>query len=136
MSGLFSDVTVLALEKALDAASLRQKTAAHNIANQNTPGFKRSYVSFEEELRQVLGKTRQLGLRRSDIRHFGSARTVHEIMPETKRDQTTAMRVDGNNVDIDLENAELAMNTIMYTTAATRLNAKLGQLRYIINGGR
>ncbi|HHU31829.1 MAG TPA: flagellar basal body rod protein FlgB, partial [Clostridia bacterium] len=42
------------LQKALNVASLRQDVLAHNIANVNTPGFKRSFVSFEESLQQAL----------------------------------------------------------------------------------
>lgn len=136
MSILFSDSTLLALEKALDASSLRQKVAAHNIANVNTPGFKRSYVAFEEELQLALGKNSRLSLRKADARHIGQAASLPEVMPRVKRDLSTGMRADGNNVDIDVENAELAMNTIMYNAAATRLNQKLQQLRYVINGGR
>lgn len=136
MSSLFSDSTLMALEKALDASSLRQKVAAHNIANVNTPGFKRSYVAFEEELRQALGKSNRLGLRRTSSRHMGQVGNLHEVLPQVKRDLSTGMRSDGNNVDIDVENAELAMNSIMYNAAATRLNQKLQQLRYVINGGR
>ncbi|NLC76978.1 MAG: flagellar basal body rod protein FlgB [Clostridia bacterium] len=136
MSGLFSDTTLVALEKALDASGMRQKVIAHNIANVNTSGFKRSYVAFEEELQQALGRNRRLGLRRLDARHMGPARNLQEVQPQVKRDLSTSMRPDGNNVDIDLENTELAINSIMYNTAATRLNQKLQQLRYIINGGR
>mgnify|MGYP000530431163 CR=1 FL=1 len=54
--GIFVDQTVNFLQKALDAASLRQNVLANNIANVNTPGFKRSYVSFEESLQQALKK--------------------------------------------------------------------------------
>lgn len=136
MSGLFSDSTLMALEKALDASSLRQKVAAHNIANVNTPGFKRSYVAFEEELQQALGRSNRLSLRKADARHMGQARNLPEVVPQVRKDLSTSMRPDGNNVDIDVENAELAMNTIMYNAAATRLNQKLQQLRYVINGGR
>lgn len=136
MSGLFSDSSLMALEKALDAYNLRHKTIAHNIANVNTPGFKRSYVTFEEELKQALGQSKGINLRRADARHFGQAGSLPEVKPAVKKDLSTSMRTDGNNVDIDLENAELAMNTIMYSAAATRLNQKLAQIRYVINGGR
>lgn len=136
MSGLFSDTSLMALEKALDAYSLRHQTIAHNIANINTPGFKRSYVTFEAELKQALGQSKSISLRRADARHLGQARNLSEVRPAVKQDLSTSMRTDGNNVDIDLENAELAMNTIMYNAAATRLNQKLAQIRYVINGGR
>lgn len=135
MSGLLSDVTAVALEKALNAAGERQRVIANNIANVNTPNFKRSYVDFEGELQKSLGKSNQIRLRRTNPMHIGIG-SVGELEPMIKKDRYSTMRADGNNVDIDVENAELAINTIMYNTAATRLNQKLGQLRYVINGGR
>ncbi|HHW07807.1 MAG TPA: flagellar basal body rod protein FlgB [Clostridia bacterium] len=136
MSGLFSDTALLALEKALDTYSLRQQVISHNIANVNTPGYKRSYVSFEDELKQALGKSGRISLRRADARHLGQPGRLEEVGPQVKRDLSTTMRADGNNVDIDVENAELAMNAILYNAAATRLNQKLAAIRYVINGGR
>jgi len=41
-------------QRVLDAVATRGKVALHNIANQNTPGYKRYAVSFEEELRDAL----------------------------------------------------------------------------------
>lgn len=41
------------LEKTMDAYSLRQKMTAANIANMDTPGYKKVSVSFEEELRNA-----------------------------------------------------------------------------------
>ena len=136
MPGLFFDTTLLALEKALDTYSPRQQVISHNIANVNTAGYKRSYVSFEEELKQALGKKDGVSLKRAHPRHFGPAGSVAEVAGTVKRDLSTTMRTDGNNVDIDVENAELAMNTILYNAAATRLNQKLAAIRYVINGGR
>ncbi|MFA5536000.1 MAG: flagellar basal body rod protein FlgB [Bacillota bacterium] len=135
MSGFLSDVTSIALEKSLNVAGERHRVIANNIANVNTPNFKRSYVDFEGELKRSLGKGNQIKLRRTNQRHLGAG-SIENLSPQIKQDRNSVMRADGNNVDIDLENAELAINTIMYNAAATRLNQKLGQLRYVINGGR
>lgn len=136
MSGLFTDFTSAALEKALDAAGMRQKVASHNIANINTPAYKRSYVAFEEELRVALGLGNRMGLRKTHPGHLGTDQSLAGIGPRVEKDQSPSMRADGNNVDIDGEMAELAMNTLMYSAAASRLNSKLGMLRYVINEGR
>jgi len=135
VSGLLSDVTSIALEKALNVAGERHRVISNNIANVNTPNFKRSYVDFEVELKKTLGKGNQIKLRRTNPRHLGTG-SIAAVEPLVKKDHYSTMRADGNNVDIDLENTELAINTIMYNTVATRLNQKLGQLRYVINGGR
>lgn len=42
-----------AIPKVLEALQLRAKVAMHNIANQNTPGYQRYTVRFEEELRRA-----------------------------------------------------------------------------------
>jgi flagellar basal-body rod protein FlgB len=136
VSGFFRDMTTGALEKALDAAGLRQRVAAHNIANINTPGYKRSYVAFEDELKAALGMEKSLGLRKTHPGHLGRDRSLATIRPRVEKDDSPGMRADGNNVDIDAEMAELAINTLMYSAAATRLNSKLSLLRYVINEGR
>lgn len=117
---LLSNRTFQVLHKAMDAASLRQKVIAHNIANINTPGYKRAYVSFEESLQKALAGGKGLA----------------EVTPQVKRDRSTSNRWDGNNVNLEAEMAQLAMNTINYNLAVNRLNGKLNMLSYIINGGR
>ncbi len=122
------------LEKAMDAAALRQRTIAHNIANINTPGFKRRTVSFEAGLRQALGLGSQLSLRRSHPRHLPSAGS--NLIPEVEQDKATTMRTDGNNVDIDREMVDLAQNSLNFNLAAQQLNTRLAMLRYVANEGR
>ena len=133
--GIFVDQTVNVLQKALDAASIRQNVLAHNIANTNTPGYKRSYVSFEENLQQALKPKKKMQITANQPGHFKRG-GLEEIKPQVKTDNSTSLREDGNNVDIDMEMAQLAMNSINYQTAITRLNGKLSTLRLVINGGR
>lgn len=122
------------LERALDAATLRQRTIAHNIANINTPGFKRQEVSFEAQLSRVLGLEPRVSLSRSSSRHLPAA--GEDLAPEVSRDSATTMRTDGNNVDIDREMVNLAQNSLNFNLAAQQLNARLAMLRYVINEGR
>ena len=42
------------VQSALDAVMLRQKLIAHNIANAETPGYKRLDLIFEDELRKAM----------------------------------------------------------------------------------
>jgi flagellar basal-body rod protein FlgB len=124
------------LERSLDAASLRQKVLSHNIANIDTPNFKRSDVSFEKTLQQVLaGDT--LALRRTDERHIPTgASSEQEVRPQVYQDQSTTMRNDGNNVDIDSEMTNLATNQIQYNALVAQLNHKFALLRYAVNEGK
>lgn len=110
------------LYRALDAAALRQKVIANNVANANTPGFKRSYVTFEEHVKDALSK---------QLIHNAS-----EITPKVVTDRSTSMRDDGNNVDIDQEMVLMSANGISYQALSQQLNDRLSMLRYVINEGR
>lgn len=52
-----------------------------------------------------------------------------------KRDKSTSMRMDGNNVDLDLEKVNQAANTLMYNTLITQANSKLNMTKNVISGG-
>lgn len=122
------------LVKGLDTSSLRQRVHAHNLANLNTPGFKRSYVEFEEILKNAMtGTERSLAVTREN--HIGGrAKGVPE--PRVVRDASTSMRPDGNNVDVDKEMTMLAINQLYYSALSQQLSDKLAMIRYVINEGR
>ena len=98
-SGAFNYVNVL--DKALDASWTRNSVIANNIANVDTPGFKRQDVKFEEYLLNEVGYTDDLDseVARTDLDNL-SAMTYTDY-------GNVSYRLDGNNVDIDTENAEL-----------------------------
>ena len=125
-SEFFTDIASTVLSKTLDAAAARQKAVANNIANVETPGYKRQYVSFEEELKLVLerksGHDRRQALR--------------DLAPVLRTDTISASRPDGNNVNIDTEIADLAEVALKYRAAATLLQDKIGMLRSAIMEGK
>ena len=108
------------LQQALNASALRQKVIANNVANANTPGFKRSFVSFEEFLRDATV----------------AGRDVRKVSPRVIVDGRTTMREDGNNVDIDHEMVLMSANEIHNRALTSQLNERLALKRYVINGGR
>lgn len=118
------------LKKGLDASSLRGKVIANNIANVNTIGYKKYTVSFEETLQENMDK---LELKNEDDKHMKLG-VPGEIT--IKKDESTSMRSDGNNVDIDNEMANEAANALMYNALITQVNNRLTNTRYVINGGR
>ena len=122
LSGLTEDV----LKKGLDASALRQRVTAQNVSNINTPGFKRSSVSFEENLNRALEQKDSLGKRVS----------VGEVNARVIRDQRTSMRSDHNNVDIDIEMLTLSATQIKYSSMVQLLSDRYGMMRYVINDGR
>lgn len=132
---LFSNPVMTVLKKGLDGGSLRQKVIANNIANINTPNFKKSTVAFESLLKKALGKD-SFKMNTSDPRHIGGTPPLNELKPEINIDETTSMRTDGNNVDIDEEMTNLAANGIQYQATARQLSDRFSLLSYVITGGR
>lgn len=135
VAGFFDGRTWQVLTKALEAASLRQRVIAHNVANLNTPGFKKSQVRFEEELRAALDSSR-LPLYRTHPQHLDPRPRLDAVSPRVVREEETAARPDGNNVDLNEQMVQLAMNSLYYQVAVQAVNSYLGRLRYVITGIR
>lgn len=124
-----SDYNYDLIRKGLDVASLRQRTISSNIANINTPNYKVNKVEFEEYLSNA---TNGIKMKKTHLMHFG-VDNAKDIKPEVKKRTTSALNDNGNNVDIDLEMTELAANEIFYNVLVQQINAKLGNLNYVIN---
>ncbi|WP_110933124.1 flagellar basal body rod protein FlgB [Paenibacillus bouchesdurhonensis] len=123
------------LENAIQAASTRQQVIADNIANVDTPYFKRSNVSFETLLQNELnGGMPNLRGYRTDSRHFviGSSGSVPE--PKITVDDRTAMNNNLNNVDIDSEMSLLAENKLRYDSYIEQLNYQIKMKRVATEG--
>lgn len=131
---VFDDPVKNAIAKSLDACALRQRVIADNIANADTPGFKKSVVRFEDTLKRAL-KTGALPLRVSNPRHI-AVDDLSSVEPRVERVETTALRTDGNNVDMEEEMVNLVTNTVTYRAAAQFISGKFAKLRYVISGGR
>lgn len=131
---IFDRGIMLLLSKELDATALRQRVIANNIANLNTPGFKKSVVRFEDLLSEKIRNDLPL---QSISRQYGDKATeIAEMEPEVVQDKRTTMRSDGNNVDLESEMVNLAVNTITYQTVAQQVSARLALLSYVITGRR
>jgi flagellar basal-body rod protein FlgB len=111
------DSTMKILEHMLDIAATRQKVLASNIANADTPGYKAKDISFQKELDRVLNGAAPSGYE------------VHETV-------TTMPNRDGNTVNLDIEMAKVAENSLTYTTATQLMGMKIRMLKDVIKGGR
>lgn len=126
------------LSRGMAAANLRHEVISDNIANVNTPEFKRSSVVFEDLLAKELNLDsdgNKLQMVRTHDRHlpvaeFQKARAVIE------RDDTTVMRVDRNNVDIDAEMADMAKNQLYYSALVSQLGGHFSNLKNVITSGQ
>lgn len=119
--GLF-DVTQIALERSLSGAAQRQQLLANNIANANTPGFKRSDIDFHGQLAAAIANGDP----------SGSLASL-SFTPQT--DTTSTMSADGNNVDIDTEMASLSQNALDYQSLVAVASARLKMLSIAIGQG-
>jgi len=127
---------VTLLERSLDATSMRQRVLANNISNIDTPNFKRSDVSFETALRDALNGNGIKG-RTTDDRHIPiGTPDLNNVRPSVYSEQSSSLRQDGNNVDIDAEMANMAQNQIQYNALIQQINRKFASLKYAISEGK
>ena len=124
------------LPRAMTAATIRQEVIANNIANVNTPNYRKSVVNFEDLLaREIYGEEPdgKLKMFRTHDRHLPHVPPDFRAEPTIAQDNTTIMRVDDNNVDIDIEMATLAKNQIYYNAVVTELSAHVARLKNAIS---
>jgi len=121
IDSLFSSANYQATRQLLDVAARRHEALATNIANVETPGYKR--VDFPKEFAGELA---------ARIR-AGEAKSIE--IPKLVEDLTTAsQRRDGNNVDVDREMMALSKNAAEFETLAEFVSGSIKQLRLAITG--
>lgn len=129
--------TVTMLKDASTGAGESHASIANNIANVNTPGFKRTDVTFKESLAAELPRTEdsdELALVTTSDRMI-PAGPDFEAKPfaiTSSLDDTQQMRVDGSNVDVDQEMAKLALNSSYGQTMSELLTQQYTRIREAI----
>lgn len=114
-------------QKSLDFLWEKQKVVMDNIANNDTPGYKAKYVTFEEELRRKL----------SSANDKTKSKLRDEILDSNIRVNSTnneSTRLDGNNVNVDVESMEMARTTLQYEYMLKSFNSDYTRLRTAIRG--
>lgn len=136
--GLFSQTDRL-LERALDGLSARQRVSAHNIANVDTPGYKRYTLSFEQSLRAAVARESRRGLvgvtTHPSHLSIGAPRDGWTSPFLPTRVFQTSMRSDGNNVDVEAEMAQIIKDQIHYSALAQSVMKRYAMLKDAIRGG-
>ena len=113
------DTTIVGLERAMSGSALRQQVIANNIANANTPNFKASDVDFHAALAQA----------------FAGQPTADQIAATSfaaQTDSASTGRLDGNNVDIDQQMANLSENTLDYQSLESVMASRISILKTAI----
>lgn len=123
------------LEGAIHAASLRHQVLANNIANVDTPNFKRSDVAFEEMLSQAIGRDGPGGLsgRRTDPRHIAIG-VRNDAAASVVTEDSTVINNNRNNVDIDKEMSLVAENQLRYNLYVQQVSHQAKMMRIGIEG--
>lgn len=116
------------LNKAANASWLREETIANNIANANTPYYKRKDVDFESVLRAELSNMKYQTLD-SKVDHVD----LDHLNVSTYVDAANySYRIDKNNVDIDTENVELASEKIRYDALTDSMTQEFSRLKSVM----
>lgn len=127
--------TLTLLSTALDYASTRQEVLANNIANANTPGYRRKEASFEDVLATAQGGApARIAQINSNSRRFFATGVNGRAPVEVIETDEGSMRMDGNNVDMDAEMSRLAQNQIYYTTCSQLASGQFMNLKSVIEG--
>lgn len=127
-------ITSAILQKALDGTWQRQRAITNNIANHETPGYKAVKVDFENSLDQEIRKLENSVPTKEKI--IESIETLKDSEINVFSDNSTSNRADGNNVDLDLENIEMAKTQIQYQYLTRSMTDMFSRLRYAISEGK
>jgi len=129
-TGVYDYINVL--DKAADGSWARNNAIANNIANIDTPNYKRQDVSFQAELQHALKASKYTSLD-TKVRELNEGNRLSHIEPRTYTDYANySYRLDDNNVDVDNENVELASNQIVYQAIVQSINSEFSNLKTVI----
>ncbi len=125
-SNAFDYINVM--DKAADAAALRNELLANNIANQDTPEYKRQDVNFEAQLTKAMHNSKYITID-SKVANL----RMSALKPRQYTDyENYSYRLDGNNVDPEQEQVKLAANQLKYEGIIKSLNAEFANLKSVM----
>ncbi len=119
---------VRVLDRAADASWLRNEAISNNIANVDTPGYKRQDVAFESVLKKALGSNRYQS---TDSKVAAAGKKKLSVRTYTDYGNYS-YRLDGNNVDIENENVMLAENQLKYQGLLTGIQQEFSNLQTVM----
>ena len=126
MDILAKDITFSLLAKSLEGLSLRQQAVAQNLANINTPGYRRKDVLFEDVLQAALTEPKS---------GEGVLRTIQSTRFEVVEESALYLRNDRGGVDLDRETAELAKTTLRINAVLNLLGKRISLYKQTMNEG-
>jgi flagellar basal-body rod protein FlgB len=115
------------LQKDLDGLWVRQRAISDNLANYETPGYKNKSVSFEDQLRGLLSDT-------DSSSPAALADSIKNVKPVTAEEKDEQYRADGNGVDLEQQNLEMARTVLNYSYAAQAMTDSYSRLETAVTG--
>lgn len=143
---MVSDNTYDLIKRGMEASTVRANAISNNIANINTKNYKKFNVIFEQNLAKqndsdfklkatnenhYKNETSGLSLKRTENSHFAANGQDNGAI-SVVRDNSTSMRTDGNNVDLDVEKVNQAANTLKYYALVTAANNRFNNLKTVL----
>jgi len=123
--------------KSLDLRVKRENIISGNIANVDTPGYTPMDISFDQQIKDLLGKddADKLDMVSTDRKHIQDELDMNDVNGELFFDPHSSPNNDRNSVDLDQEMSKLSINSILYNAQVTVLNKKLALLKYAATDG-
>ncbi len=130
------DNTISFLSRALDMMSERHKLLSSNIANQDTPDYKAKDINFMDELRAVQSPGGAQNISRTNPMHIHGNGSLNGIGASIINRPESNSGYDNNSVNVELEMANMAQNSILYNASAQVISTKFRMIANAIREGR
>ena len=129
---IFDRIQIPRMQTVLDLASSRQKLLTENVANAETPGYRRKDIDFQSELKSAMSGSTAGTVKTTRPEHMGGAEAGH--VPKVERENIPEGQEYG--VSIDQEMAQVARNQMEFNVAARIVQKKFEALKTAIRSGR
>jgi flagellar basal-body rod protein FlgB len=130
--------TLDVLHRTMDVAMMRQDVIADNIANADTPNFKRSFINFESQLQAALGSEGAAGVQAAMTheRHIPFQQPIdyRSVSPNRQLDYLTTTDNNGNNVDIEEESMNFLNSQLLYTLMTDSVSQQFSRVNMVLGG--
>ncbi len=132
------DKTMGLLQRSLDLRSARQRVITSNLANEETPGYRASELTFMDQLQSAKKGHLPIVMAATQSRHFGvhGPQGVQAVSGKLGEVPAGDLPLDANSVNLELEMAKSSENAMQYNAAATILAKKFHGLLNAIREGR
>lgn len=118
------------MDKAADASWTRENVITNNLANVDTPGYKRQDVDFQSTLKRELGSSKYIPLDKK-VRSLNSDLSGLSVSPYMDS-SNYSYRLDRNNVDVDTEQVELASEQLRYELLTNAINEEFSRMKVVL----